>query len=998
MVNFIRFNLSVLLLAISCTLFAQNNALDFDGTDDHIVSSSSVSTSLNQTCTIEAWVNIDSQSESIFAGIGTATSLGIGMSSSGEFLSKGQDAGSQIHNSGYVLETGLWYHVAAVFNGGSSSLYVNGIEVSPSTSCPNLASGSDFYTVARGTFGSTVYFNGKIDEVRIWNDVRTQTELRKNMFTELSNPASETDLAVYFSSNETSGTTLNDSKGSNHGTLTNMAGTEWTTSSAFFGPKKCLDFDGSDDFVTSSTIATISTKTICAWVKLDNTTQGGGAVVSIENNDVTNEFDAIVYNETGEGWGFGSGFWNRTSWSNINETSTEWIHIAATYADNDYKLYRNGVIILTHDEDAVYTFNNNPRIAIGKRHTKYSGSEYHLEAQIDDVQVWNTVKTADEIRELMYTTLTGNEGGLVTYYTFDNTAGTTLQDFTGNYDGTLTSMDPATDWVSSSAFNIWMDVNNTNWNTGSNWSRGNVPTSTSNVGIFNWGGNNPIIPTGQTTLQNLFIGTGVSMNLSAGESLSINESLLTYGTFSVASSGMGASGTGSLIIGRAAIGDITFQRYVDVIAKADKWHYVSSPVSSQEISTTWLDDNLITSTPDYQFYRYDELYNYWIKFGSTGSPVAFGDESFVDARGYLLTRSSAGPLSFTGEVRTGDITYTATYTVDEGTGNNLVGNPFTSFLNATSVAHASNNFLTANAALLDDSFEALYIWDEASGYDGSNQDYKVISNVPISVGNTVINQDYIAPGQAFMVKVNSPGGNLLFNENMQSHTGAAFYKDQKETWPSLEIKIQNANLVNYTSIAFNENMTPGLDPSYDAAKIKGNPEIALYTRLVEDNGHDFALQALNFQNIEEQIIPVGVDISEAAVFEFSAVQEKLNNYNILLEDREENVFTDLQRDSYHAEISESGTGRFYLHFKDATAIGESSQHYNIQIYASNKQITITGSDKGNVTISDVMGRIVLKENISGSGLATIQVNLKTGIHLVTVQSGNEIVTKKVFIK
>jgi len=98
MVNFIRFNLSVLLLAISCTLFAQNNALDFDGTDDHIVSSSSVSTSLNQTCTIEAWVNIDSQSESIFAGIGTATSLGIGMSSSGEFLSKSQDASSQTHN------------------------------------------------------------------------------------------------------------------------------------------------------------------------------------------------------------------------------------------------------------------------------------------------------------------------------------------------------------------------------------------------------------------------------------------------------------------------------------------------------------------------------------------------------------------------------------------------------------------------------------------------------------------------------------------------------------------------------------------------------------------------------------------------------------------------------------------------------------------------------------------------------------------------------------
>jgi hypothetical protein len=659
-------------------------------------------------------------------------------------------------------------------------------------------------------------------------------------------------------------------------------------------------------------------------------------------------------------------------------------------------MYRNGVLIWTHTEDAVLTFPSNTRILIGQRHSQYSGSTYHLNARIDDVQVWNTIKTADEIRELMYTNLTGNESGLVAYFTFDNTAGTTLQDFAGNFDGTLTDMDPATDWGPSSAFNIWLDVNNTNWNTGSNWSRGSVPVSTSNVGIFNWGGNNPIIPTGQT-LQNLFIGPGVSMGLSAGENLSINESLLNYGTFTIASSGMGASGTGSLIVGKAAIGDITFQRYVDVNAKADKWHYVSSPVSAQGLNTTWLDNNLITSTPDYQFYRYDEPSNYWIKFGSEGSPAAFGDESFIDARGYILTRSSAGSLSFTGHVRTEDIAYSATYTVDEGTGNNLVGNPFTSFLNVTTDAHATNNFLTANAALLDNSFEAIYIWDEASGYNGSNQDYKVISNAAIS-GHTSIAQDHIAPGQAFMVKVNSPGGNLLFNENMQTHSNAAFYKEQKETWPSLELKIQNPDLVNYTSIAFNENMTPGLDPSYDAAKIKGNPDIALYTRLIQDNGHDFALQALNLQNLEEQIIPIGVDISEAAVFEFSAVQEKLNSYNILLEDKKENIFTDLRLETYHAEITESGTGRFYLHFKDATAVGEDLQQSDIKIYTSNEQIIVTGADKGNLMVSDVMGRIVLEESISGSSHATVRANLKTGIYLITLQSGNTVVTEKVFIK
>lgn len=103
------------------------------------------------------------------------------------------------------------------------------------------------------------------------------------------------------------------------------------------------------------------------------------------------------------------------------------------------------------------------------------------------------------------------------------------------------------------------------------------------------------------------------------------------------------------------------------------------------------------------------------------------------------------------------ITDAATYTTDKGEGNNLVGIPYTSFLNVTSTAHATNNFLTVNAALLDDDFEAIYIWDETSGYDGTNQDYKVISNAMVS-GYTAIDQDYIAPGQAFMIKVISHGG------------------------------------------------------------------------------------------------------------------------------------------------------------------------------------------------------------------------------------------------
>ena len=39
--------------------------------------------------------------------------------------------------------------------------------------------------------------------------------------------------------------------------------------------------------------------------------------------------------------------------------------------------------------------------------------------KIDEVRIWNTSRTRDEILSNMYTILNGNESGLVAYYRFD---------------------------------------------------------------------------------------------------------------------------------------------------------------------------------------------------------------------------------------------------------------------------------------------------------------------------------------------------------------------------------------------------------------------------------------------------------------------------------------------------------------------------------------------------------------------------------------------------
>ncbi|KPA12662.1 hypothetical protein MHK_007131, partial [Candidatus Magnetomorum sp. HK-1] len=69
---------------------------------------------------------------------------------------------------------------------------------------------------------------------------------------------------------------------------------------------------------------------------------------------------------------------------------------------------------------------------------------------LDEVRIWNTLRTESEIRNYMTQALTGNETGLVAYYNFNSVSGSTLTDITANSNhGTLTSAMDSSSWVLS---------------------------------------------------------------------------------------------------------------------------------------------------------------------------------------------------------------------------------------------------------------------------------------------------------------------------------------------------------------------------------------------------------------------------------------------------------------------------------------------------------------------------------------------------------------------
>jgi len=77
-----------------------------------------------------------------------------------------------------VVKIGQWTHVAGTYDGTNVKLYINSILVQQLPLNVTMGSGSTGLYVGGASFG---FFNGLIDELRLWNTARTQSEIQATM-------------------------------------------------------------------------------------------------------------------------------------------------------------------------------------------------------------------------------------------------------------------------------------------------------------------------------------------------------------------------------------------------------------------------------------------------------------------------------------------------------------------------------------------------------------------------------------------------------------------------------------------------------------------------------------------------------------------------------------------------------------------------------------------------------------------------------------------------
>ena len=585
---------------------------------------------------------------------------------------------------------------------------------------------------------------------------------------------------------------------------------------------------------------------------------------------------------------------------------------------------------------------------------------------------------------------------------------------------------------------LWLGEDNS-WHNTSNWNPANLPGENDLIGIPATL-SNPEISNNYVTVDKVFIYTNAKITVSnsrqlsvkAGGELIINEGseviiddsaeLLNNGSIRIEDNGkltIGPTGswtangavtnsagiegiivesmtnnnTGSIIINNGQNINATVQRYMG----GQEWHVISSPVTGQGLLNFLTGNDIPYNTEKHFYAMAPYLENRSVESGGWGPYYTNSATGSIErARGYLAGIRNNGSLEFKGTLTHEQQDRAVTRATN---GWNAIGNPFPSAIGVTSNASSSENFIQENLVALDPAFAALYIYDPGSG------NYIILNNTEPD-----IDQDYIQPGQGFLVKAAIGGGGVKFTPEMRVHenTSTFFKKSAKTPWPTIRLKVSGNVKEAATVITFHGNMTRDLDPTYDAGHFGGDPDFRLFTRLVEgDSEIDFAIQALPDFGFEDMVIPVGFDFSGSEEIIFSAEILTLpDGAYAILEDRALGKFTNLETDNYVVKLNEDihGPGRFYLHTDMQVTSTENilpKPEPDLRFYSFGKEIFINGHIDGIVHASlyDLMGRRIKTVRLQSADRNSFSVeDLKTGIYLLRIVGEDLKVAGRIFIE
>ncbi len=361
----------------------------FNGTDDYVgVGQMSISSDI----TVAAWVYSSNYNQNGFI-VGKNT-----VNTQWELFFEGTSLrwrGGAAENTVFcsLPANNQWHYIVGKQSGTTGELYVDGVSCDTGTL---TAIGNGSGNVEIGRFNGGYYFNGKIDDVKVYNYLRSAGQIVSDMNAGHPNVGSPVGSAVgHWKFDEGYGTNTNNSGNGGpalNGTITSAT---WKNDGKF---GKALSFDGTNSYVNAGNSSSLDLGggdfTVSTWIyptttakkfflqKSDlndgwnvglNTTGNNQIFLEVRENGTTNSGE-IIYNSTIQ--------------------ANNWYYITVVKTGANITVYKNGVSLGTQTGYQNLS-NSSVNFQIGR--LDWWGPSYFL-GLIDEVKIYNSALTASEVK------------------------------------------------------------------------------------------------------------------------------------------------------------------------------------------------------------------------------------------------------------------------------------------------------------------------------------------------------------------------------------------------------------------------------------------------------------------------------------------------------------------------------------------------------------------------------------------------------------------------
>lgn len=444
----------------------------------------------------------------------------------------------------------------------------------------------------------------------------------------------------------------------------------------------------------------------------------------------------------------------------------------------------------------------------------------------------------------------------------------------------------------------------------------------------------------------------------------------------------------------------------------------SSPVEGQNMFT------FSPSTLADRFYTYNTATDFYNTVPGLGQGSA---TVFEAGRGYLIrmpnggmaggipTGTTTSPANyqggtvtmtfngkFTGVPNNGNITVPLS---TQGTGYNLVGNPYPSPISISA-------FRAANSNAIDGS---MWIWRKKSMPNTPNSAYVTINSVGIYVGNGQPEQEdpngIIRTGQGFIVQMKEgfTTNNLIFFNSMRSNDTANQFFRQAQNTQNTEMPEAHGIWLNLTGTGgvfsqmytgYIDGATNGADNGFDTKYIGDSGTVL--AAIINDN--EYTIQAKGLPFNADDVVPLVLKVATAGNYSISI--DHVNGIfsegqSIYLRDNLNGHLHDLSQGGYNFEtVQGTFANRFDVVFATAATLNlvqNEALNESVFIYAEGDALNVKSvSVITKVEVFDAHGKLLQQKN----GLATTNCTLnglvaKNQLLIVKITVNEEVVVKKV---